>query len=185
MSNPRGKILDKFQDILFDLNKFDDEKIYFIAAELEKACFNSIIHMCMYSKIAPQRSWKNTYFVETYSTKCASIMSLISKNSDTAKNYPKFHKKFIKELSNFDTFNFAKLAESDFTTICKESIQKEQDEINIRRAQKVKIATSTMFKCPQCKKNNCSYETVQIRSLDEASDYKCTCFECGNVFRGS
>jgi DNA-directed RNA polymerase subunit M/transcription elongation factor TFIIS len=185
MSDPRGKIFDKFYEILSELNKFDDDKIEYIAAELEKVCYNSVINICMYSKLAPQRSWRNTYFVETYSTKCASVMSLISKNSDTAKNYPKFHKKFIKKLSDIDNFDFIKLAESDFAVICEESIQKEQDEINIRRAQKVKIATSTMFKCPQCKKNNCSYETVQIRSLDEASDYKCTCFECGNIFRGS
>ena len=180
----RHKMLNKFIETLDEIKYFSKKEIEYISIELEKSCYNLVIKTCTFSKKAPKKTWSNNYFMTLYSTKCGSILSLLGKDSETAINYPDFHLKFIKEMKDYENFDFDKMVSQDFATVCKDSIEKEQEEINIRRAQKVKLATSTLFKCPKCKKKNCSYEVVQLRSLDEAPDYKCTCFECGNTFKG-
>lgn len=44
---------------------------------------------------------------------------------------------------------------------------------------------STQFKCSKCKKNNCSYVEVQIRSADESASIFVTCLNenCNNTWR--
>lgn len=44
---------------------------------------------------------------------------------------------------------------------------------------------STQFKCAKCKKNNCSYVEVQLRSADESASIFVTCLNenCNNTWR--
>jgi DNA-directed RNA polymerase subunit M/transcription elongation factor TFIIS len=43
--------------------------------------------------------------------------------------------------------------------------------------------TSTRFRCPRCRKAECSYYELQIRSGDEASTFFVTCVACEHKWR--
>jgi DNA-directed RNA polymerase subunit M/transcription elongation factor TFIIS len=45
------------------------------------------------------------------------------------------------------------------------------------------VAKTDMFKCGKCKKRECSYYELQIRSADESSTIFVTCLNCGNRWR--
>lgn len=51
--------------------------------------------------------------------------------------------------------------------------------LKIRAEQKVKKKTTSMFKCPQCKQRECTYEKKQIRSGDEGMTMFFDCCICG------
>ena len=41
------------------------------------------------------------------------------------------------------------------------------------------ISTTDQFKCGKCKKRECSYYELQIRSADESATLFITCLNCG------
>ena len=45
------------------------------------------------------------------------------------------------------------------------------------------IAKTDQFKCSKCKKRECSYYELQIRSADESSTIFITCLNCGHQWR--
>jgi transcription elongation factor S-II len=48
-----------------------------------------------------------------------------------------------------------------------------------------KISITDQFKCGRCKKQECTYYTLQIRSADEPSTIFITCVNCGHKWRES
>ena len=45
------------------------------------------------------------------------------------------------------------------------------------------VAKTDMFKCGKCKKRECSYYELQVRSADESSTIFVSCLNCGNRWR--
>ena len=45
------------------------------------------------------------------------------------------------------------------------------------------IAKTDMFRCGKCKKRECSYYEMQVRSADESSTIFVSCLNCGNRWR--
>lgn len=45
------------------------------------------------------------------------------------------------------------------------------------------VAKTDLFKCGKCKKKECSYYELQVRSADESSTIFVTCLNCGNRWR--
>jgi DNA-directed RNA polymerase subunit M/transcription elongation factor TFIIS len=45
------------------------------------------------------------------------------------------------------------------------------------------VARTDQFKCFKCKKNECTFYEMQIRSADEPSSIFVTCLNCGNKWR--
>lgn len=45
------------------------------------------------------------------------------------------------------------------------------------------IAKTDMFRCGKCKKKECSYYEMQVRSADESSTIFVSCLNCGNRWR--
>ena len=45
------------------------------------------------------------------------------------------------------------------------------------------VAKTDVFKCGKCKKRECSYYELQVRSADESSTIFVTCLNCGNRWR--
>ena len=121
---------ERLSDIPLLIKYFSKKEIEYISIELEKSCYNLVIKTCTFSKKAPKKTWSNNYFMTLYSTKCGSILSLLGKDSETAINYPDFHLKFIKEMKDYENFDFDNMVSQDFSTVCKDSIEKEQEEIN-------------------------------------------------------
>jgi DNA-directed RNA polymerase subunit M/transcription elongation factor TFIIS len=53
-----------------------------------------------------------------------------------------------------------------------------KEDIKARCMQKVKQKTSALYICGKCKKNQTIVKEVQLRSLDEACNWKITCVHC-------
>ncbi|EPY33661.1 transcription elongation factor S-II [Strigomonas culicis] len=48
---------------------------------------------------------------------------------------------------------------------------------------KARQTSSTLFRCPACKKSDCSFYEKQTRSADEPMTVFCSCNKCGNNWR--
>ena len=150
--------------------------------EIEKSCFNATIKISKESQDPPYRNWSSPIFMDIYSTRCGTIISLLDPNSISCKTYGPIT--LYKLLNNIiKPINIGLMNEKE---LCPNSIKNECDEISRQMGQKVVEKVSTMFQCPFCKQHKCSYTQVQLRSADEAPDYRCRCLnsECLKQFRG-
>jgi DNA-directed RNA polymerase subunit M/transcription elongation factor TFIIS len=57
-----------------------------------------------------------------------------------------------------------------------------REEIAVRSAQKIKLKTSTAYRCKKCGKNCTTYEEYQGRSGDEQSNFSFKCLVCGHCW---
>lgn len=58
-----------------------------------------------------------------------------------------------------------------------------REEVAIRLAQKIKLKTSTAYRCKKCQNNCTTYEEYQSRSGDEPSCISHKCMICGHSWR--
>lgn len=56
-------------------------------------------------------------------------------------------------------------------------------EMDKKRVESQPQATTDQFQCGKCKKKQCTYYEVQIRSADEPATVFITCMSCGNKWR--
>ncbi|XP_054161922.1 transcription elongation factor S-II-like [Oppia nitens] len=61
--------------------------------------------------------------------------------------------------------------------------QLQKDSITASILPEVFGTTSDLLKCPECKKNNCTYNQVQIDRADEPMTTLCLCISCGHRWR--
>jgi transcription elongation factor S-II len=65
-----------------------------------------------------------------------------------------------------------------WTTILDKYMKQEENFYNSKQ-----VAKTDLFKCGKCKKRECSYYELQVRSADESSTIFVTCLNCGNRWR--
>lgn len=63
--------------------------------------------------------------------------------------------------------------------LCPSVLQKEREEIELRRKQRVEEKTSKAYKCKKCGKNETTMQEMQTRSSDEAPTLVVQCVNCG------
>ena len=173
-------------DLKNSINNFSEKfSVLFIiniSTDIEKSCFNATIQISKKAEEPPHRNWDSFPFYDIYSTRSGIICNILNINSDTCKTYG--YKLLISLLNND-----IKASELGFMTekeLCPESIAFEIAEIQKRSGQKIEEKVSTLFECPFCKQRKCSFTQVQLRSADEAPDYKCKCLNsnCLRRFKG-
>ena len=174
ISAPAGQ--DRQQD------RQQDRYIINLATEIEKSCFNATIQISKKSEEPPHRNWDSPIFYDIYSTRCGVILNILNPNSITCKTYGN---KLLLSLLN-DEIKASEIGFMSEKELCPESIAIECAEIEKRKGQKIEEKISTLFECPFCKQRKCSFTQVQLRSADEAPDYKCKCLnpECLRRFKG-
>ena len=161
------KLTQKELKYIFDLSK-----------SIELSCYNEVIDFCDKSEKSIVKSWNNNLFVNLYSIKCGIILELLNPNSLTNKSY---NLNLIENIFN-KNIKATEIASFSIIKLCPQSIEEEQKIINIRQNQKIIAKGSNLYKCPNCHKSNCTFESVQRRGLDEAETIKCTCLECGKKY---
>jgi DNA-directed RNA polymerase subunit M/transcription elongation factor TFIIS len=182
MLKPRNVIINKFIDYLYEYEYFKDkiEQLINIAKKIEKSCYNATITNCQQSDNPPPRNWESYEFQEIYySSKCGTILRLLSIKSQSSREYGNILiDQIINETINIDNIGF--MSEND---ICPIAQERERISIQIRMSQKIDEKSSNLYKCPICKERKTTYITKQLRALDEAADTICTCLNCSHVFR--
>ena len=171
--NIRSNIKIRFHD-LFKKNGITDNKV---ASEIERGIYNFVLEYSTQNDII--KKWDNLYFKKIYLGKAMSIYANLDKNS-----YIK-NERFLERLKN-NEFNAYDVATMDKLHMFPESWKEIYDEKEKR--DKVlyevdKAMATDLFTCGRCKKKECSYYQIQIRSADEPMTTFVTCLNCGKRWK--
>ena len=148
-----------------------------IVDDLEKGIFNWCIKYSDEHEL--QKSWSDKMFQYLYINKAKLLIENIDENS-YVKN------KRLKQRILDKEFKPHKLSFMESTNIFPEiwnnilDMKMKQEE-NFHNSKQV--AKTDVFKCGKCKKRECSYYELQVRSADESSTIFVTCLNCGNRWR--
>lgn len=153
-----------------------------MAVAVEQSCYNAAVRICKLSDEPPQRSWTSQTFVDIYSSRCGTVLSLLDPDSSACRAYGAclVGRLLSGELSPHAVGDMAAQA------LCPQSVAAEKQIIAKRSEQKVVLKESNLFRCPHCGERRSNYREVQLRALDEAPDYHCVCLnlKCGRKFMG-
>lgn len=119
--------------------------------------------------------WENPIFVSIYLNKAKSIISNLCtkfgvKNTQIWDNITK---------NKINLLTIADLSYNELWPENWQAIKDEQIKIEQMRKEAIQASATDMFKCPRCKKCNCTYFELQTRSADEPMTIFITCLECG------
>jgi len=175
--NPRIEIQHTILNMILKHNKLDMNDSKELALKIENSCFKQCVNYCS-TKLLIIVRWTNPEFMNYYSSKCGEIISLLDIDSPSCKNYGNM---LLDKIVNGEILA-ENIGNMSIVDICEKTYEEEKKILDIRLAQKIKIKTSVLFRCPHCGARKCSYTVVQRRSLDEAPDYDCICLECSRRF---
>jgi transcription elongation factor S-II len=125
------------------------------------------------------RNWKNSQFSVLYQDKCISVYSNLNTNSYVG------NKRLITRLKEKEfpphAIPFMEV-ENIFPEVWEEIIdRKMKKDMHIYESKPQ--AMTNEFKCGKCKKNECVYQELQVRSADEPMTIFITCLNCGNKWK--
>lgn len=148
-----------------------------IAKDIEIGIFNWCLQIADKKNIV--KMWSDRLFSNLYACKSRSILTNIDANSYVGNSRllkRMYDKEFQPhELSFMGSVNIFPERWSEILDI------KMKQEENFHNSKQV--AKTDMFKCGKCKKRECSYYELQVRSADESSTIFVTCLNCGNRWR--
>jgi len=144
--------------------------------DIETGIYNWTIDYAHKHNFSPV--WKNEVFIKMYDNKLVSILSNLDENS-YIKNpdlLKRLHNKEFKphELSFMHPYE---MCPERWIGIINKQLKKEKGLLDSNEAK------TDMFKCGKCKKRQCSYYEMQVRSADESSTIFITCLNCKNKWR--
>lgn len=164
---------DTVKKILKEKTSLSDE----IIDDLEKGIFNWCILYADENEL--QKTWNDKMFQYLYVNKSKLLIENIDPNS-----YVK-NKRLQQRILDKE-FKPHELSFMESTNIFPEiwnhilDMKMKQEE-NFHNSKQV--AKTDVFKCGKCKKRECSYYELQVRSADESSTIFVTCLNCGNRWR--
>lgn len=148
-----------------------------VAKDLEIGIYNWSLQYA--DKIRVVKNWKLPRFVSIYMDKARSVVSNLDPNSYVSN---------CRLLSRLKEQEFLphELPFMSPDDICPEKWKKIIDE-RVKRELNVfdekPQAMTNQFKCGKCKKRECIYQELQLRSADEPMTLFVTCLNCGNRWR--
>jgi DNA-directed RNA polymerase subunit M/transcription elongation factor TFIIS len=147
------------------------------AADLERGIFNWSLQFATVNRTAT--CWKNPRFRDIYVTKSRSVLSNVDSNSYIQNT------RLLSRLKD-NEFLPRDVASMPPENVFPERWQKVLD-AKLQRDEYMKnakpAAMTDQFKCRRCKKRECEYQELQIRSCDEPATLFITCLNCGNRWR--
>ena len=135
------------------LRKFYTGDIEIFVKEIDTIAFGKAMKKASDLKIF--KHWSNIRFLKLY-------------------KYYVFKIIFYIQIKNISLEN---LSTYDFTSV---RIYKNQDILKTEFFDKKEKSNTSMFYCKKCKKRNCKYYQLQLRSADEPMTTFVTCCDCGN-----
>jgi len=182
-NDPRETIRRKFVAILISAHKdyaSNQARVLKVGRAIEVSCYNAAVRISKASDEPPLRNWDSVDFVDNYSTRCGTIISLLDPTSSACQAYGStlVGRLISEELAP------SMLGSMTSDKLCPQAMANEHLELIRRSSQKVEEKESTLFRCPHCNERRCTYREVQRRSLDEAPDYMCRCLNCDRRFTG-
>ena len=145
--------------------------------DLEIGIFNWTINFANANNI--RKTWKDSLFKKTYLQKMRSVLDNLNPSSYLS------NARFIERLKenefkphDIPSLDMTTVFPEKWTTILDKRMKKEENFHNSKQ-----VAKTELFKYSKCKKRECSYYELQVRSADESSTIFVTCLNCGNRWR--
>jgi DNA-directed RNA polymerase subunit M/transcription elongation factor TFIIS len=145
--------------------------------DMEIGIFNWCLQECDTLKIA--KNWKNPRFVTLYKDKATSVASNVCPNS-YIKNTRLLVRLREKEFLPHE-IAFMK-PQNVFPEKWAETLDAKMKR-DMRVFDEKPVAMTNDYKCGKCKKRECVYQELQIRSSDEPMSLFITCLNCGNKWK--
>ncbi len=166
---------DKTIEIIKSINniKLNDIEI----KDLEIGIFNWTIDFSSKNNII--KNWDNIKFKQTYINKSVSIIANLDINNYLKNDY--LLKIVINKKIKPHEIAYMKSEEifpNKWKNIQKK-LKKKEDGSKVNK----NISITDQFKCGKCKKRQCSYYELQIRSADESATLFITCLNCNTKWR--
>ena len=165
-------ILAKYPDFL----KRPRSQKYRLVEDIEKHCRNYAIDAMNDRGLTP--TWENGVFCNTYHSICAKIASNL--DPDGIVQSTTLAEKLLAgalSISSLPKLKAQEICPRKYVEIAKKIESSKQ-------ASQSRKKTTTMYRCGKCKKNECTYEYVMFRSLDEGIPIRVTCENCGHSWNG-
>lgn len=169
----RRRILLLISELLYkheDIYNIDYKERQNIVIQIELSCYSKTIEKS--NELVYLDLWNNHKFVYLYRLYTNKVTKNLDKDSEVNNSY--LLNKIIKK-----EIDLSKLAYYDSNTLCPEKSDKIINSLNERSKQKINYKITTLYLCSNCKNKCATIETVQLRSLDEGSNYSLTCKFCG------
>jgi transcription elongation factor S-II len=147
------------------------------ATDLEVGVFNWTIQQCETLKLS--KNWKNPRFVSVYKDKARSMVVNIQQDS-YVKNDKLIGRIMDREFMPHE-LPFMK-PENMFPQRWAEILDVKMKK-DMHVFEEKPVAMTTEFKCGKCKKRECVYQELQVRSADEPMTIFITCTNCGNKWK--
>lgn len=146
-------------------------------AEIEIGIYNWTVDFSKKHNIV--RNWKCPRFVKTYVSKSLNVIANMDKHSYVG------NARLLERL-NMNEFPPSEIAfmkpENMFPEVWRECL-----DLKMKQAETIfeekPAAMTDKFKCGKCKKRECSYREVQLRSADEPMTLLITCVNCGHRWK--
>jgi len=145
--------------------------------DLEIGIFNWTIDFSTKNNIV--KNWNDSKFRKTYINKSVSVISNLDPTQYLKNNYL-LDIVQNKEINPHEIpYLKSDLVFPDKWNNIKNTLQKKEEGLKNNK----NISITDQFKCGKCKKRECSYYELQIRSADESATLFITCLNCGSKWR--
>ncbi len=148
-----------------DINSYLDTII-----RIEKSCYEHAVEIAEYELLIPDMS--NSSFEHLYRTR----ITRITKNLDIDSEVGDSHLMTLVLSKSIDIDQISKMKPEELSPSRNEQVL---EKLTARRNQKMSVKVSTLYRCRQCKKNETTVRSVQMRSLDESETLVINCVFCG------
>jgi DNA-directed RNA polymerase subunit M/transcription elongation factor TFIIS len=143
-----------------------------IIAEIERGINNAVCDKCEEKKICPI---KNT---PEYNAVYLAVSYFVTSNIDINLSA---NQEFTKKIISGEIV-LSEIASMYFTNMSPSRYVKTMEHINLARSSQMHKKISTIYKCKKCHSNVCSVRSVTNRSLDEGTNLRVDCGNCGNFW---
>jgi DNA-directed RNA polymerase subunit M/transcription elongation factor TFIIS len=166
-----------YRDYVYDqfVTKFGIEELK--AKDAEIGIYNWCIDYAEKENII--RNWKNPRFQQLYKDKAVSVIVNLDKDS------------YVNNVRLLDRLNEGEFLPHELAYLQRENICPERWRVLLDNKMKKDMhvieekpaAMTNEFRCGKCKKRECVYQELQVRSADEPMTLFITCLNCGNKWR--
>jgi len=141
--------------------------------QIESSCYRHTLEEA--DRYLIIKDWNHQIFEDLYRSK----ITRITKNLDEQSEVKDSHLFFLIIDKNIDIGNISYLKSEDLSPKSSEIIIRN---LKARKEQKLTYKTTSLYKCPKCKKNECMIRMVQLRSLDEGENISLRCVYCHHAW---